>query len=157
MKNVFIIIATLLILFSLQSCSAKSSIKPGDPAPYTYMYMANGGAQLLSHYKGKTVAVMFWATWCNFSKYAMDDFNEKAVEYNNREDLVFLAVNLDDSREDFDERVKVRKYNNVIHGFSGNGQFDETYLRFGSPSIPIVFTIGPDGIVKNVAKRFSIE
>ena len=140
----------------LLGCSS-GGLKVGDPAPYALIYMANGKDKLLSQYEGKTVALMFWATWCNFSKYAMDDFNKVAGEYASRDDIVFIAVSIDEDRAEFDERIRVRKYDNVIHAYSGNGPLDETYLRFDSPAIPRVYTIGPDGVIKHAGKRVSLK
>jgi len=150
------ILSVALLLFG-QGCSSYDGPKPGDPAPFALIYMANGKDTVLSDYKGKTVALIFWASWCNFSKYAMDDFNEKAGQYKDRKDLVFLAVSIDESREEFEERVQVRKYNNIIHAFSGNGPLDETYLRFGSPAIPAVYMIDPEGTIKEIGRRVHIE
>lgn len=158
MKKSFAVLSLVVVLLFIQGCSSsKDVIKVGQDAPYTLLYMADGRDKVLSQYKGQTVVMIFWATWCNYSKYAMDDFRDKAIKYKGRDDVVFMAVNLDESREDFDERVRVRKYDdNIIHVFSGNGPADETYLRFGSPSIPLVYTIGPDGVVKHSGRRAEV-
>lgn len=155
-KKVLSIFLVASILF-VSGCSSSGGLKPGEPAPFSRVYMANGKDTLLSSFKGKTVALMFWASWCNFSKYAMDDFAEKAAKYKDRSDIVFLAVSIDDDREAFDERIRVRHYENMLHSYSGNAGFDETYVRFGSPAIPKAFLIGPDGVIKSSGSRIEIE
>jgi len=156
-KSKIFSIVLLISVLLIQGCTS-TALKPGEPAPYTILYMANGKDKLLSQYKGKTVAMIFWATWCNYSKYAMDDFRDKAAKYTGRDDVVFLAVSLDESREEYDERIQVRNYTeNITHVFSGNGPLDETYLRFGAPAIPLVYTIGPDGVIRTSGRRLDLE
>lgn len=149
-----IFVASALIL---SGCSSYKGPKPGEDAPFSRIYMANGKDMLLSSFKGKTVALMFWASWCNFSKYAMDDFAEKAAKYKDRQDVVFIAVSIDDDREAFEERIRVRHYENMLHAYSGNAGFDEMYVRFGSPAIPMALRIGPDGVIQYSGRRIELE
>ena len=143
-------------LIVLSGCSFYNGPKPGEVAPRAIIALANGQDVLLSSYKGKTVAVMFWASWCKFSAGGMEDFNEVAEKYKGREDIVFIAVSIDESRDSFERAVREREYNNVKHAFSGNGPYDEMYIRFGQPAIPLAVKIGPDGVVQSYGSRIDL-
>ncbi len=146
----------ILTLIVLSGCSFYNGPKPGEAVPRSIIALANGQDVLLSSYQGKTVAIMFWASWCKFSEGGMEDFNEVAAKYKGREDIVFIAISIDESRDVFERTIREREYNNVKHAFSGNGPYDEMYIRFGQPAIPLAVKIGPDGVVQSYGSRIDL-
>lgn len=58
-----------------------------------------GNEVSLSDYKGKKVFVNFWATWCGPCRKEMPDV-QKIYDEVDSEDLVILAVNVGESKED---------------------------------------------------------
>ncbi|MCB9030512.1 MAG: TlpA family protein disulfide reductase [Deltaproteobacteria bacterium] len=135
----------ILLFLSLSSCATQDGLEPGSVIGYMPLHYDSGVRGLLQQYRGKRVAILFWATWCNFSKPVIEDFNKVAAEHKDDDSIVFIAVSLDDNREEFDTRIRVKNLNNVIHVYSGNGPGDETYIRFGSPAVPKSFLIDPEG------------
>ncbi len=148
-------LSAVMVSFLL-GCSSYEGPKPGESVPRSIISLANGQDVLLSSYQGKTVALMFWASWCKFSEGGMEDFNEVAASYKSNPDVVFIAISIDERREHFEKAVRERGYNNVQHAYSGNGPFDEMYIRFGQPAIPLAIKIGPDGIVQSYGSRIDL-
>lgn len=63
------------------------------PAPEITLTDQYGNEHTLSDYKGKTVFLNFWATWCGPCKQEMPDIQRLYEEYgSNEEDLVVLGV-----------------------------------------------------------------
>ena len=67
----------------------------GKPAPEFELTNINGDTVRLSDYKGKTVAINFWATWCSPCVFELPVFQEY---YQNESDsFEILAVNNQES------------------------------------------------------------
>ncbi|MEX2245157.1 MAG: TlpA disulfide reductase family protein [Dehalococcoidia bacterium] len=66
------------------------------PAPNFVLADYEGQAVRLSDFRGKTVLVNFWATWCTTCEAEMSDMQRLAAE--NPDDLVVLAVNQAEGR-----------------------------------------------------------
>lgn len=72
------------------------------PAPDFTLYSLEGDEVALSDYKGKTVLINFWATWCTFCDKEMPDLEKLNNEY---EDVVVLAVNVRENQELVNEYI----------------------------------------------------
>ena len=59
----------------------------------------------LDSFKGKTVVLNFWATWCPPCRGEMPEFDELDKEFKKTGEAVLLAVNLTDGRRETPERV----------------------------------------------------
>ena len=59
----------------------------------------------LDSFKGKTVVLNFWATWCPPCRGEMPEFDELHKEFQKTGEAVLLAVNLTDGRRETPERV----------------------------------------------------
>ena len=59
----------------------------------------------LDGFKGKTVVLNFWATWCPPCRGEMPEFDELDKEFKKTGEAVLLAVNLTDGRRETPERV----------------------------------------------------
>lgn len=66
------------------------------PAPNFVLADYEGNAVRLSDFRGKTVLLNFWATWCTTCEAEMPDMQRLAEE--NPDDLVVLAVNQAEGR-----------------------------------------------------------
>ena len=71
MKRIFAISLGLLMAMGLfaqeQDLDAKYAadlLKPGTPAPEFVLNDINGNAVKMSQFRGKTVVLIFWASWC---------------------------------------------------------------------------------------------
>ncbi len=159
MKKFGLFFLLLIIVSLLIGCSSSSSAKhsPVVLTPYTKFYALDGDTYIYDQFKGKTLAIQFWAGWCNFSKSAIRDFNKQAAEYANDPRKVFLAVSIDDSRDLLVQRIGQEKLNAVTHIFSGNGPDDEAYLAFGAPEIPAAVLVTPKGEILHQGKTIDLS
>jgi len=72
--------------------------KVGEPAPNFALATPAGRTVKLSDFRGKTVVLNFWATWCPPCRAEMPDFQRTWEERGaDRGDLVVLAVNLQEA------------------------------------------------------------
>ena len=99
MKHFFFsLLLVFLISFQIGCSSSSQTAKEfiGQEAPYTRFTMLDGSTKLLEEYKGKKLVLLFWATWCHVSRPEIEDLNEFAAKFANKNDVVFLAVSVDE-------------------------------------------------------------
>lgn len=111
-----------------------------------------GETHKLSDYKGKTVMLNFWATWCGYCKQEMPDLQNAYEKYGkNQEDLVILGVsepksdenpNANDvSQEEITKFLDSNGYNYpVLMDTTG-----EIFGTFGIRSFPTTYMIDKEG------------
>ena len=76
-----------------ESAEPEASQRPVVPAPDFTLTDQYGNTHTLSDYKGKTVFLNFWATWCGPCKSEMPDIQKLYEDYGeNGGDLVVLGV-----------------------------------------------------------------
>lgn len=113
------------------------------------LYDQNGKEHKLSDYKGKTVFLNFWATWCPPCKEEMPYIEQLYKEYNkNNKDVVILVVaspNLDreGSKEDIIEFLQQEKYTFPVV-MDNNG---ELAYQYGISAYPTTFIIDKEGYI----------
>lgn len=99
----------------------------------------------LDSFKGKTVVLNFWATWCPPCRGEMPEFDELNKEFQKTGEAVLLAVNLTDGKRETPERVAefLRET-----GYSMTVLLDEKQEAasfFGVRYIPTTFILDKDG------------
>lgn len=138
-------------------CSSSSS----HPAPMkierpqTRVTLLDGKYVGLQEYSGKHIAVLFWAKWCSKSRKALREFVALSAEA--REDVVFLAISLDESQKEIPLREYLAEHprGRVHFAFSGNGGDDEAALAFQAFEIPTVYLIDEKDFI--VSKETSLD
>jgi len=125
----------------------------GNEAPYVRLTMLDGTSLPLEAYRGKHLALIFWATWCGHSRSTIADFEALAEKYKNRRNIQFVGVSVDKSEylTELKGRIKSQELNTMTHAFSGNDIQDESYLAFHGEILPYIVVIDPQGIVRVVA------
>lgn len=119
------------------------------------VYDENLNKVKLSDYKGKSVVVNFWASWCPPCKDEMPLFNEISSKYN-QDELVVLMVNMTDGqRETIDIAKKFisdKKYKmKVLFDKDSNAA-----MNYNIESIPRTLFIDKDGnIIKDYSGKIS--
>lgn len=116
----------------------------GALAPDFSLVTVDGKQVSLSQFRGKTVLVNFWATWCAPCRLEMPAIQSEFEQHS--PDLVILAVNFSESAE------AVRDFQNEL-GFTfdplldTDGSIQELYQVRGYPS---TYLVDPDGIIQVV-------
>ncbi|NMP37200.1 MAG: TlpA family protein disulfide reductase [Clostridiales bacterium] len=126
----------------VESGNSKGSIN--QATDFTVIDM-DGNNVKLSDYFGKPIVINFWATWCGPCKSELPTFDKLYSE--NKDDVVFLMVNLTDGYRDTTKSVK--------EFFSDNGYafpvyFDTEYSAANAyrvSSIPMTVFIDKSGAV----------
>ncbi|MDV8114391.1 cytochrome c biogenesis protein/redoxin [Bacillus sp. BAU-SS-2023] len=113
------------------------------------LYDQYGKEHKLSEYRGKTVFLNFWATWCPPCRGEMPHIEDLYKEYNkNKDEVVILGVaspNLgnEGSEEDIKEFLNQNKYNfPVVMDKDGALAY-----QYGISAFPTTFIIDKDGYV----------
>lgn len=105
-----------------------------------------GNEITLSDYKGKTVILNFWASWCGYCMVEMPEFNELyEQEWKDSEDIVFLSVNMTDGRRETEKKARKVMEDN---GFTFPALLDTEQLvayNYGISSLPITLVIDKEG------------
>lgn len=129
----------------LKAVSLYQNPKVGDKAPDFSIADNKGKIVTLSDFKGKSVVLIFWASWCGPClkelPYLIQLYNE---HYNN--EVVFIAISLDNNKDSWLSAIK--RYNMpFIHVFDAKGWMTEPALIYGVSGIPDNFLIDPNGIL----------
>lgn len=86
-----------------------AGLEIGQMAPDFELPQLTGGTVRLSEYRGKTVVLNFWASWCPPCRIEMPFMENYYQEYKGAENVEILAVNMTElergSREKVDEFV----------------------------------------------------
>lgn len=105
-----------------------------------------GNTHKLSDYKGKTVFLNFWATWCPPCRMEMPNIEELYKEFNyNKDDVVILGVAQPGGQE---KDIPGLKEFLKDEGYTFPTVFDESGNVFGNyyiTSLPTTFMINKDG------------
>lgn len=156
MKKIFLIILSVILCFSLISCSRggaddettqESTGEEVHLAPDITVYTLEGDEVKLSDLRGKPVVLNFWATWCPPCKAELPHFEKLSLEYEG--EVEFMMVNLTDGTRDTEDVVR-----SFIEeeGYTFPVYCDTTmqsYYLYGVQSIPQTFFIGEDGSIEN--------
>ncbi len=100
----------------------------------------NGNPLKLSDYKGKVVALDFWATWCGPCRIEIPSFIELQNRYASQ-GFALIGISMDDSPEPVVDFYKEFHMNYPVA--VGNERLGELYG--GMPGLPTTFLIGRDG------------
>lgn len=143
MKNVLTAVSLTLAL-----ATSAWGIEVGQTAPDFTLDSAQRSIKL-SDYKGKTVYLDFWASWCGPCKQSFPWMNDMQVKYK-EQGLQVIAVNVDKKAADaagFLSRFPVRF--EVVFDAAG-----QTPQKYAIKTMPTSVLIGPDGKVLQVHSGF---
>lgn len=111
-------------------------------APDFELESLDGTITKLSDLKGKNVIINFWATWCDFCVAEMPDLQKLQEEYKD-EDLLILAVNVGETKEEIEKFIEDNNLTFTI-------LLDEDGIvsnNYGVSSFPSTLAVNKDGEV----------
>jgi peroxiredoxin len=134
---------------SAPAASARPGPKVGEMAPDFTVIGPDGKEMKLSDFRGKTVLVDIWATWCGPCVASMPH-NSELAEKHAKDGLVILAICADDSRANYDGWVKrnAGKYKFLTaHDTPGKDGWDKSVFNtaYGVTGFPTLFLIDKEG------------
>ncbi len=121
-----------------------SRLNPGMPAPDFELVDYEGKIIKLSDFKGSYVYIDAWATWCRPCMAEMPYLEKLKEKYKNT-DIVFVGINLNDYKTDWENYIK--KYNpKGIRLYAGghDNSFKDDYQVY---SVPKSILINPWGVI----------
>ncbi len=124
--------------------SLLEGIDIGLRAPDFAVELLDGSTVNLSDYRGRTVYLNFWATWCGPCVSEMPDI--QTLQDENAESLTVLAINLAEDRDTVASFIE-RK------GFTFPVGFDFDYAisePFDFQYIPTTFVLDEEGIIRDI-------
>jgi len=123
-------------------------IEVGAPAPDFRLETLDHGTVSLSDFRGQTVVLNFWATWCPPCRAEMPEFAQLYGERAAAGDLVVLAVNFtpEDTRAAAASFAAERDLAFPIALDTADGA---VATRFGVRGLPATFFIDPDGVLRS--------
>lgn len=124
-------------------------LKPGLRAPDFTLMNQDGQEMKLSDYRGQTVFLNFWASWCPPCKVEMPYMQDFYMSHQN-EEVTILAVNmthLENSMNEVDSFIKDKGLTFPIL-FDPNG---DSTGRYEVVAYPTTYVISPDG---TISERF---
>ena len=145
---------TRTILFSLALVIAGQAVfaaNIGDSVP-SFRARTLDGAQTVSNedLKGKVVFVDFWASWCAPCLKSLPEFEQLQTSFSGRDDVVVLAINLDENPKDADKFLSTLDVSYQILA-DRDGKIPES---FGVSTMPSSFVIDKEGVIRYVHKGY---
>ncbi len=115
-------------------------MKEVAPTPDFSLANSEGKKISLKDFRGKTVFLNFWATWCEPCREEMPAMEKLYQDYKNK-NFVVLAINVKDRRQEALAFVKELKLTYPV-AFDPNAEVASLYGAWG---LPTTYLIGPKG------------
>ncbi len=142
---------TLPLLLSTCLCSSAFAMEVGQMAP-DFQLPGRANAVKLSDYKGKTVYLDFWASWCGPCKQSFPWMNDMQSRYGAK-GLRVVGINLDQKNDDARDFLKETTASFDV-AFDQSGKTPKSFAIKGMPTSVL---IGPDGRVISMHSGFKPE
>ena len=149
MKRLLAISLGLLLAISLfaqqEDLDAKYAadlLKPGTPAPEFVLNDINGNAVKMSQFRGKTVVLIFWASWCPDCRAEVPALKELQAKTDPSK-VVFVSISPDRTVEAWKKYVAENEMGGVQLYKDKSKVSEDYHVKW----IPSQYVIGPDGKV----------
>ncbi|MCI8271199.1 MAG: redoxin domain-containing protein [Erysipelotrichaceae bacterium] len=105
----------------------------------------DGREARLSDYRGKTIYLNFWATWCPYCRKGISDLNELYEEYGkNQEDVIIISVIVPGGRDADEEGIRDFAEENDIRYPVLLDEESFVFASYAVHSLPTVYMINRD-------------
>jgi cytochrome c biogenesis protein CcmG/thiol:disulfide interchange protein DsbE len=137
-----VVVALLAVALPACDSSGGTRVNLGQPAPTFSTFDLNGAAVRLADYRGKTVLLNFWASWCVPCRTEFPLL--KGVD--GKGDVAVLGVIFRDSADRAREfmREQAAPWPGLV---DPKGEIAKAYRIGLKPGIPVTYLINRDGIV----------
>ncbi len=123
------------------------SASVGDDVP-SFRARTLNGAETISNtdLEGKVVFVDFWASWCPPCLKSLPEFENLQTSFSGRDDVVVLAINLDENPQDAKDFInKIDVSYKILADQSG-----DIPTSFGVNAMPTSYVIDKSGVIRYV-------
>jgi len=149
------VLAIILLsgLLAVSACNGVSaqSLDVGDPAPDFKLNDLNGNTVSLSSLKGKAVFINFWTTRCPPCIAEMPYFQEIFDDWETRDDIVMLLINMGESTATVKNFVQSNNYTFPVLLDSQH----EVARKYSIRYTPTTFFISQEGVIQlNIAGAY---
>jgi peroxiredoxin len=134
-------IALFLTILGFWLFSAWRTPDLPDSAPDWELSSIDGGTVSLSDFKGKTVVLNFWATWCQPCVMEIPNFEKFSKE---NPDIPVLGIAMDGKPQQL--KAFAQQHNMTYPIVIANTQVQNDYKV---TTLPMTVIVGPDGKVKD--------
>ena len=110
-----------------------------------------GKSVQLSEYKGKVVLIDFWATWCAPCRAEVPHLKKLYAEFKDK-GFEIIGISLDREKSDLTDYIRENGLEWTI-AFSGKAWRDETAALYGVQSIPSMWMVDRQGILRHFDLR----
>ncbi|MEE8413457.1 MAG: TlpA disulfide reductase family protein [Dehalococcoidales bacterium] len=140
-----IFVVALLFLLANQNSTAAVGLNKGDMAPDFTLTDLDGNQVSLSDFRGKTVFLNFWATWCPPCRAEMPEMAAVYQEYTDKE-VVIIGIDIQEPAETVRQFVQDQGYSwTFLLDTSGMVTADYEIV-----AIPTSFFLDKEGIIRAV-------
>jgi peroxiredoxin len=132
---------------------ASSLVKRGERAPAFRLKTLDGSEIELERLRGKTVVLVFFATWCGPCNQELPHIQEMWDANRNRADFALVVVGREETAEKLTAFKAERGYTFPIASDPDRA----LYSRYAKELIPRTYLIAPDGTIRFASTGFSEE
>ena len=138
-----LLVVVLIGLLAVQGCRPSSGVNVGELAPDFTLIDLEGNQVSLSDFRGKTVFVNFWATWCPPCRAEMPEIEAVYQEYKDK-GVVIIGVDIEETKEEVLQFVQQGGYSwTFVLDTTG-----EVTANYKIQAIPTSFFIDREGIIR---------
>ncbi len=130
--------------------AAAQAVSVGEAAAPFALKDASGRRVALADYKGRTVLLNFWATWCAPCRQELPLLNE--LQKNNPDKVAVLAVNIDNRSNNVEKFLRGRPLPDLTVLYDPEGSVAD---RYRPRAMPASFLIDAEGVVRFVHYGFN--
>jgi len=141
-----VLILTSVLLVGGCTAQAPQPPKVGKPAPEFQLPNLEGQSISLGDFRGKSVLINFWATWCPPCRSEMPFIQEVYEEWSDK-GLVVLAIDIGESSSKVENFMQ--SYNLSFPVLLDSNQ--NVALKYRIRAIPTTFFIDKDGIIQDIS------
>jgi peroxiredoxin len=141
-RRSFLLALAAVLAFGALRSFRSSPVRIGEAAPAFRLAGLNGQTASLSDYRGKTVVLNFWATWCPDCREEMPTLEALQRKFHS-DGLEVVAASVDDAGRTA-VLPFVARYSPTFTVLLAD---PSTARAYGVRAIPSTFLIGPDGRV----------